>query len=56
LFTYFIFLITTILNTIIYENTKAFSFVLLCSFSILQLFFSVVISNVIGVGAVSGWF
>jgi len=56
LFTYFIFLITTILNTIIYENTKAFSFVLLCSFSILQLFFSAVISNVIGVGAVSGWF
>jgi dienelactone hydrolase len=56
LFTYFIFLITTIINTIIYENTRAFSFVLLCSFNILQLFFSAVISNIIGVGAVSGWF
>ncbi|MFX1521966.1 MAG: alpha/beta hydrolase [Promethearchaeota archaeon] len=56
LFTYFIFFITTILNTIIYEKTKAFSFVLLCSFNILQLFFSAVLSNVVGVGAVSGWF
>jgi hypothetical protein len=55
-FTYLIFLIVTIINTIIYENTRAFSFVLLCSFNILQLFFSAVISNVIGVGAVSGWF
>ena len=56
LFTYFIFLIITIINTIIYENTRAFSFVLLCSFNILQLFFSAVLSNVVGVGAVSGWF
>ncbi|MFW9895206.1 MAG: hypothetical protein ACFFD7_05315, partial [Candidatus Thorarchaeota archaeon] len=56
LFTYFIFFITTILNTNIYEKTKAFSFVLLCSFNILQLFFSAVLSNVVGVGAVSGWF
>jgi len=56
LFTYFIFFIVTIINTIIYENTRAFSFVLLCSFNILQLFFSAVISNIIGVGAVSGWF
>jgi hypothetical protein len=56
LFTYFIFFITTILNTIIYEKTKAFSFVLLCSFNILQLFFSAVLSNVVGVGAVGGWF
>ena len=56
LFTYFIFLIVTIINTIIYENSRAFSFVLLCSFNILQLFFSTVISNVVGVGAVSGWF
>ncbi|MHA2132189.1 MAG: alpha/beta hydrolase, partial [Promethearchaeota archaeon] len=38
LFTYFIFLITTIINTLIYEKTRAFSFVLLCSFNILQLF------------------
>ena len=56
LFTYFIFIITTIINTIIYENTRAFSFVLLCSFNILQLFFSAVLSNVVGVGAVGGWF
>lgn len=56
LFTYFIFLIVSIINTIIYENTRAFSFVLLCSFNILQLFFSTVISNIVGVGAVSGWF
>ena len=56
LFTYFIFLIVTIINTIIYENSRAFSFVLLCSFNILQLFFSTVISNIVGVGAVSGWF
>jgi len=56
LFTYFIFFITTILNTIIYERTRAFSFVLLCSFNILQLFFSAVLSNVVGVGAVGGWF
>lgn len=56
LFTYFILLITTILNTLIYENTRAFSFVILCSFDIIQLFFSAVISNVIGVGAVGGWF
>lgn len=53
LFTFFALLIVTIINTIIYEHTKRFSAVLISSFDIIQLFFSAVISNVIGVGAIS---
>jgi len=51
LFTFGIFLIVTIANTILYEHTRTFSAVLISSFSIIQLFFSAVISNVIGIGA-----
>jgi len=56
IFTYLIFLIVIILNTLIYEKTKGFSFVLIVSFDILQLFMATVISNVIGAGAVFRWF
>ena len=51
LFTFVIFLIVTVGNTIIYEHTRTFSAVLISSFSIIQLFFSAVISNVIGISA-----
>ena len=51
LFTFVIFLIVTVCNTIIYEHTRTFSAVLISSFNIIQLFFSAVISNVIGIGA-----
>ncbi len=51
LFTFVIFLIVTVGNTIIYEHTRTFSAVLISSFNIIQLFFSVVISNVIGISA-----
>ncbi len=51
LFTFIIFLIVTVGNTIIYEHTRTFSAVLLSSFDVIQLFFSAVISNVIGLGA-----
>ncbi|MFX1469616.1 MAG: alpha/beta hydrolase family protein [Promethearchaeota archaeon] len=51
LFTFIIFLIVTVGNTIIYEHTRTFSAVLLSSFDVIQLFFSAVISNVIGIGA-----
>jgi len=56
LFTFGIFLIVTVGNTIIYEHTKRFSAVLVSSFNIIQLFFSAVISNVIGLGAFSHLF
>lgn len=52
LFTFIILLMVTIFNTIIYRHTRRFSAVLLSSFNIIQLFFSAVISNVIGVGTV----
>jgi len=51
LFTFIIFLIVTVGNTIIYEYTRTFSAVLISSFNIIQLFFSAVVSNVIGIGA-----
>ncbi len=51
LFTFIIFFIVTVGNTIIYEHTRTFSAVLISSFNIIQLFFSAVISNVIGIGA-----
>ncbi|MFX1487685.1 MAG: hypothetical protein ACFFBI_00940, partial [Promethearchaeota archaeon] len=53
LFTFIVLLIVTIFNTIIYEHTGQFSAVLISSFCIISLFFSAVISNVVGVGAVS---
>jgi len=51
MFMYLIFLYAIIQNTLIYENTKRFSTVILSSFIIIQLFFSAVISNAIGIGA-----
>ncbi|MFX1427531.1 MAG: alpha/beta hydrolase family protein [Promethearchaeota archaeon] len=51
LFTFIIFIIVTVGNTIIYEHTRTFSAVLISSFDIIQLFFSAVVSNVIGLGA-----
>lgn len=51
LFTYIIFLIVVIQNTLIFQNTKSFGSVILSSFNIIQLFFSAVISNALGVGA-----
>ncbi|MFX1588454.1 MAG: alpha/beta hydrolase family protein [Promethearchaeota archaeon] len=52
LYTYIIFLIVVIQNTIIFQHTKSFGAVILSSFTIIQLFFSAVISNALGVGAV----
>jgi len=51
MFMYLVFLYVIIQNTLIYENTKSFSTVILSSFVIIQLFFAVVISNAIGIGA-----
>ncbi len=56
LFTFLILLIVTIGNTIIFEHTKRFSAVLLSSFNIIILFFSAIISNVIGIGIVGHLF
>ncbi|MFX0000435.1 MAG: alpha/beta hydrolase family protein [Candidatus Hodarchaeota archaeon] len=56
LFTFLILLIATAVNTIIYEHTKRFSAVILSSFNIIQVFFSAVISNVIGIGIVGHLF
>ncbi len=56
LFTFIIFLIVTVCNTIIYEHSRTFSAVLVSSFIIIQLFFSAVVSNVIGLGAFSHLF
>ncbi len=50
MFMYLIFLYAIIQNTLIYENTKRFSTVILSSFVIIQLFFAAVISNAIGIG------
>jgi len=52
MFMYLIFLYAIIQNTLIYENTKRFSTLILSSFVIIQLFFAAVISNAIGIGAV----
>jgi len=52
MFTYLIFLIVVIQNTLIYEKTKCFSTVILSSFTIIQLMFATVISNAFGIGAV----
>jgi dienelactone hydrolase len=52
LFTYLIFLIVIIQNTLIYEKTKCFSTGILSSFFIIQLMFATVISNAFGIGAV----
>ena len=51
MFMYLIFLYAIIQNTLIYENTKRFSTVILSSFVIITLFFAAVISNAIGIGA-----
>ncbi len=51
MFMYLVFLYVIIQNTLIYENTKSFSNVILSSFGIIQLFFAVIISNAIGIGA-----
>ena len=51
MFMYLVFLYVIIQNTLIYENTKSFSTVILSSFAIIQLFFAVIISNAIGIGA-----
>lgn len=51
MFMYLVFLYVIIQNTLIYENTKSFSTVILSSFGIIQLFFAVIISNAIGIGA-----
>lgn len=56
LFTFLILLIVSVYNTIIFEHTKRFSAVLLSSFDIIQLFFSAIISNVIGIGIVGHLF
>jgi predicted esterase len=56
LFTFIIFLIVTLGNTIIYEHTRTFSAVLVSSFFIIQLFFSAVVSNIIGLSAFSPLF
>ncbi|TFG17763.1 MAG: alpha/beta fold hydrolase [Promethearchaeota archaeon] len=52
LFTYAIFTVVIIQNTLIYENTNSFSLTILSSFNIIQLFFAAVISNVLGISTV----
>jgi hypothetical protein len=54
LFTYAIFTVVVIQNTLIYENTHSFSLTLLSSFNIIQLFFAAVVSNVLGISTVLG--
>lgn len=54
--TYIILLVVIIQNTLIYANTKCFTTVIVSSFIILQLFFSAVISNAFGIGAVLHYF
>jgi hypothetical protein len=51
IFTYLIFLIVIIQNTLIFEHTKSFGSVVLSSFEIIQIFFSAVVSNAIGISA-----
>jgi dienelactone hydrolase len=50
-FTYFIFLLVIIQNTLIFEHSRSFSAIILSSFLIIQIFFSAVVSNAIGIGA-----
>jgi len=50
IFTYMMFLVVIIQNTLIFERTKVFSSVILSSFDIVQLFFASVISNAFGIG------
>lgn len=52
LFTYAVFTVVIIQNTLIYENTKSFSLTILSSFNIIQLFFATVVSNVLGISTV----
>lgn len=56
LFTFLILLIITVYNTIIFEHTRRFSAVLISSFDIVQLFFSAVISNVVGISIIAHLF
>ena len=56
MFTYLIFLIVIIQNTLIYEKTTCFTTVILSSFTIIQLMFATVISNAFGIGAVINLF
>jgi dienelactone hydrolase len=56
LFTFLILLIISVGNTIIFEHTKRFSAVLISSFDVVQLFFSAVISNVIGISIIGHLF
>jgi dienelactone hydrolase len=56
LFTFLILLVITVYNTIIFEHTRRFSAVLISSFDIVQLFFSAVISNVIGISIIGHLF
>ncbi len=56
LFTFLILLIITVYNTIIFQHTRRFSAVLISSFDIIQLFFSAVISNVIGISIIGHLF
>ncbi|MFX0005117.1 MAG: alpha/beta hydrolase family protein [Promethearchaeota archaeon] len=51
LFTYFMFLYVVIQNTLIFENTHNFAALILSSFIIIQIFFSAVISNALGIGS-----
>ncbi len=52
LFMYAVFLIVVILNTIVFQHTRSFGSVAISSFEIIQLFFSAVLSNALGIGAV----
>jgi len=56
MFTYLILLLVVIQNTIIFQYTKSFGSVILSSFIIIQLFFSAVVSNALGVSAVLHFF
>ncbi|MFW9829319.1 MAG: alpha/beta hydrolase [Candidatus Thorarchaeota archaeon] len=51
IFTYFMFLYIIIQNTIIFEHTRNFGATALSSFNIIQIFFSAVISNALGLGS-----
>ncbi|TFF90610.1 MAG: alpha/beta fold hydrolase [Promethearchaeota archaeon] len=56
LFSYLLFLITIIINTVIYQKTKRFLVVLIFSFDVVQIFFAVALSSVFGLGSATSLF
>jgi hypothetical protein len=51
LFSYILFLITIIINTVMYQKTKRFFVILIFSFDVVQIFFAVALSSIFGIGS-----